>query len=92
MQHGVFAILCGAVLFSMHGSRCRCAGLYFFIDPGAGRPCFFFLCAALTSMHGHVIAARGLVIFFILIDPCAGRQSLSLPLAKESNQRKRLGR
>jgi hypothetical protein len=40
--------------------------------------------AWLAAMHGRVVAARGLVIFFIFIDPCAGRQSLSLPLAKES--------
>jgi hypothetical protein len=29
---------------------------------------------------------------YIFIDPCAVRQSLSLPLAKASNQRKRPGR
>jgi hypothetical protein len=44
----------------------------------------------LTFVLGRVVAAHTLLIFFI--DPCAGRQLLSLPLAKESNQRKRLGR
>jgi hypothetical protein len=34
-------------------------------------------------MHGPVFAAQSLVIFFIFIDPCAGRQSLSLPLPKK---------
>jgi hypothetical protein len=60
---------------------------FVFIDPLCAAALAFFLIPLrgfFVSMHGRVIAAQGLFIFFIFIDPYAGRQPLSLPLAKES--------